>query len=127
LFGLLWALLDQGGALLLDEPELSLHPEILRYLPQLLARAQRAPSRQSRQLVIGTHSRDLLNDPGIGLDEVLLLQPGREGTTVMTAMEDATIRVLVDQGVPLGEVAPPQTAPRNAFRVALFPVSSSRG
>jgi len=30
--------------------------------------------------MVSTHSFDLLNDPGIGGEEVLLLSPGREGT-----------------------------------------------
>ena len=41
LMGLLWAAMDKGGPLLLEEPELSLHPEIVRVLPQMLARVQR--------------------------------------------------------------------------------------
>lgn len=39
LMGLLWAALEGGGPLLLEEPELSLHPEIVRFLPQMFARA----------------------------------------------------------------------------------------
>jgi len=41
LMGLLWATMDGKGPLLLEEPELSLHPEIVRLLPQMLARIQR--------------------------------------------------------------------------------------
>lgn len=33
LMGLLWAVMETGGALLLEEPELSLHTEIVRVLP----------------------------------------------------------------------------------------------
>ena len=40
LIGLLWALLDEGGPLLLEEPELSLHPEIVRHIPSLMATIQ---------------------------------------------------------------------------------------
>jgi predicted ATPase len=41
LIGLLWATLDGTGPLLLEEPELSLHPEVVRYLPAMFARIQR--------------------------------------------------------------------------------------
>ena len=51
--GLLWAAMDKGGPLLLEEPELSLHPEIVRVLPQMLARVQR---RNGRQIFVSTHS-----------------------------------------------------------------------
>ena len=82
LLGLLWAIVDNGGPLLLEEPELSLHPEVVRFLPQMFARMQR---RTGRQIMTSTHSTDLLRDEGIGLDEVLLLTPGPEGTVVRTA------------------------------------------
>jgi predicted ATPase len=64
LLGLLWAVQDGTGPLLLEEPELSLHPDVVRYIPQMLARVQR---RSGRQILISTHSTDLLQDEGIGL------------------------------------------------------------
>ncbi|MEP0845965.1 MAG: AAA family ATPase, partial [Phycisphaerae bacterium] len=72
LMGLLWALLDGNGPLLLEEPELSLHPGVVRYVPQLLARAR---TREPRQILVSTHSPELLEDDGIGTDEVLMLLP----------------------------------------------------
>lgn len=117
LLGLLWSLLDGNGPLLLEEPELSLHPEVIRYVPLLFARLQR---RADRQLLISTHSRDLLSDPGIGLDEVLLFLPSSEGTVVQTAGDDANIRTLLEGDVPLGEIVTPRTAPPNAYQVAEF-------
>jgi hypothetical protein len=74
LLGLLWVVLDGVGPLLLEEPELSLHPEVVRFIPQMFARMQR---RSGRQVMVSTHSTDLLRDEGIGLDEVLLLLPAR--------------------------------------------------
>jgi hypothetical protein len=82
LMGLLWVAMENGGPLLLEEPELSLHPEIVRYLPQMFARVQR---RTGRQIIVSTHSSDLWLDEGIGLDEVLLLRPQAEGTEVQLA------------------------------------------
>ena len=41
LLGFLWSVIEGDGPLLLEEPELSLHPEVVRHLPQLIARAQR--------------------------------------------------------------------------------------
>lgn len=82
LMGLLWASLAGSGPLLLEEPELSLHPDVVRFIPQMFARIQR---RSGRQILISTHSTDLLRDDGIGLDEVLLLEPETEGTSVQPA------------------------------------------
>lgn len=117
LLGLLWTILDGSGPLLLEEPELSLHPEVIRYLPQMLARAQR---RAGRQVLISTHSSELLRDEGIGLHEVLLLQPEAEGTVIRPASEFVEIRALLEGGVNLAEAVIPRTAPANARQLALF-------
>lgn len=117
LMGLLWAVMEGGGSLLLEEPELSLHPEIVRVLPQMLARVQR---RTKRQIFLSTHSPDLLRDEGIGLDEVLLLVPGREGTEVKTAASDEEIRRLLEGGLSLAEIVVPKTRPERVEQLALF-------
>lgn len=118
LLGLLWAVMDGGGPLLLEEPELSLHPELVRLLPQVLARVQR---RTGRQIFLSTHSPDLLRDEGIGLDEVLLLEPGAEGTQVTTAGSHQEIRDLLHGGVSLADVVIPRTRPERAEQLTLFP------
>jgi predicted ATPase len=117
LMGLLWAVLDSQGPLLLEEPELSLHPEIVRLLPQMLARAQR---RTGRQIFLSTHSPELLRDEGIGLDEVLLLRPMTEGTDVSTAGSHREVRDLLVNGIPLAEAVLPLTRPQEAVQLTLF-------
>lgn len=109
--GLLWAMLAGNGPLLLEEPELSLHPEVVRFVPQMFARLQHY---SGRQIFVSTHSTDLLRDDGIGLDEVLLLEPSPEGTKVSPACEFGEIRALLQNGVSLAEAAMPRTRPRNA-------------
>lgn len=117
LMGLLWVVMEKAGPLLLEEPELSLHPEIVRVLPQMLARVQR---RTGRQIFLSTHSPDLLRDDGIGLDEVVLLVPGREGTQVTTAISHHEIRNLLDGGLTLADVVIPRTRPERAEQLPLF-------
>ncbi len=117
LLGLLWAILDGTGPLLLEEPELSLHPEVVRFIPQMFARIQR---RFGRQILVSTQSTDLLRDEGIGLDEVLLLQPGTEGTSVRLASEFAEIEALLEGGVSLAEAVLPRTRPEEVQQLALF-------
>lgn len=117
LMGLLWAVLDGTGPLLLEEPELSLHPEVIRFLPQMFARIQR---RFGRQVMISTHSTDLLSDEGIGVDEVLLLIPGDEGTTVQLAGNYEDVKALLDGGLSLGEAVMPKTSPENVQQLASF-------
>jgi hypothetical protein len=117
LLGLLWATVGGTGPLLLEEPELSLHPEVVRFLPQMFARIQR---RTGRQTLISTQSTDLLRDDGIGLDEVLLLQPGTEGTSVQPASQFAEIRELLQGGLNLAEAVIPRTRPERAQQLTLF-------
>ena len=117
LMGLLWVALDKDGPLLLEEPELSLHPEIVRVLPQMLARVQR---RTGRQIFLSTHSPDILRDEGIGLDEVLLLRPGAEGTEVSAASSDNDIHELLEGGLSLADVVIPKTRPEQAGQLTLF-------
>ena len=117
LMGLLWAVLDGSGPLLLEEPELSLHPEVVRFIPQILARVQR---RTGRQIALSTHSSDLLHDRGIGLDEVLLLLPKGEGTSVEPATNFQDVRALLEGGLSLADVIMPRTRPESADQLALF-------
>lgn len=117
LMGLLWATLDGSGPLLLEEPELSLHPEVVRFLPQMFARIQR---RTGRQVLISTHSPDLLRDEGIGVDEVLLLIPSPEGTQINRASDLSEVDALLKGGVSLADSVIPLTRPTNAEQLALF-------
>ena len=117
LLGLLWAALDGTGPLLLEEPELSLHPEVIRFIPQMFARIQQ---RTGRQVLISTHSSDLLRDEGIGLDEALLLQPGPEGTSVDTTASFREIKTLLEGGLSLADAVLPKTRPRHAEQLTLF-------
>ncbi|HVC92946.1 MAG TPA: AAA family ATPase [Pirellulales bacterium] len=117
LMGLLWITLSSNGPLLLEEPELSLHPEVVRYIPQMFARIQR---RTGRQIMISTHAPELLRDEGIGLDEALLLEPGTEGTSVHCASEIAEVKDLLDSGLTLADAVVPRTRPSKAEQLSLF-------
>jgi hypothetical protein len=116
LIGLLWAhLVSPSGPLILEEPELSLHPEVVRYLPQMLARMQ---NRRGQQILLSTHSPDLLRDEGIGLDEVLLFIPTEEGTVVRPASSFEEIVALLEGGVDLPDAVLPSTRPAAADQLA---------
>lgn len=117
LLGLLWVILDAAGPLLLEEPELSLHPEVIRHLPAMFARMQQ---RTGRQVLVSSHSADLLHDEGIGLDEVLVLKPETEGTRVGLASDFAQVRALVEGGLSLADAVLPETRPPRAEQLSLF-------
>ena len=117
LLGLLWAVLDGSGPLLLEEPELSLHPAVVQVIPAMFSRVQR---RVGRQILVSTHSGDLLRDDGVGLNEALLLEPSSEGTFVRPASSFEKIKALVGGGVSLADAVIPWTQPKRVLQLALF-------
>lgn len=120
LMGLLWSLLEGSGPILLEEPELSLHPEIVRYVPQLMLHVQRGRKRAVRQVLLSTHSSDILRDEGIAADEVLLFIPSEEGSEVQVGAEIAEVRQLLEAGLTAAEVVIPRTRPPDARQLSLF-------
>jgi predicted ATPase len=117
LIGLLWSLLESDSMLLLEEPELSLNSGIVRKLPALMYRIQR---QKKRQIMISTHSSDLLSDPGIGGEEVLLLTPSEEGTRVELASSIQEIKDLLEGGLTIADAALPKTIPREIRQLDLY-------
>jgi ABC-type branched-subunit amino acid transport system ATPase component len=117
LLGLLWGFLDGTAPLLLEEPELSLHTAVVRHIPQMLARLSR---KSDRQVLVSTHSADLLSDEGIGAEEVLVLEPLKEGTRVEVAKNVSEILDLLEGGLSVADAVIPRTAPRGADQLALF-------
>lgn len=120
LMGLLWALLDGMGPLLLEEPELSLHPEIVRHVPQMMRRAQRERKRAARQIFLSTHSSDLLRDQGIAADEILLVAPSPDGSTVQVGANIDEVRQLLAHGLTAADVIIPRTRPDHVEQLSLF-------
>ena len=117
LLGLLWVFLDGSAPLLLEEPELSLHTAVVRYLPSMLASLYH---RTGRQVLVSSHSADLLNDQGIDPSEVLMLQPTAEGSEIKPASHDLEVRRLVETGMTVGRAALPRTAPPKMEPLLLY-------
>jgi predicted ATPase len=117
LIGLLWSLLEGESLLLLEEPELSLNSGVVRKLPSLLHRVQR---QKKRQIILSTHSVDLLSDRGIGGEEVLLLTPSVEGTRVEPAASIKEVRHLLETGLSIAEAALPRIVPADVQQLDLF-------
>lgn len=117
LIGLLWSLLESDSLLLLEEPELSLNSGIVRKIPALIHRMQR---QRRRQIVVSTHSADLLSDMGIAGEEVLLLTPSIEGTKVELASSIKEVRMMLEHGASVADAALPRTVPENIHQFDLF-------
>ena len=120
LMGLLWALLDGMGPLLLEEPELSLHHEIVRHIPQMMIHVQRRRKSPIRQVFLSTHSIALLDDEDIAADEVLMVVPSENGSNVQRGADIVEIKQLLETGLTAAEVVIPHTSPGNAVQLSLF-------
>ena len=119
LIGLLWALQEGEGLLLLEEPELSLNDAIVGHVPLMIERVlrQRKKGALLRQLLISTHSETLIEavtDPAA----VLLLEPGDNGTIVRAPNEDE--RQQLEHGLNAAEVLLPKTRPADIEQMGLF-------
>lgn len=117
LFAFLWSLLDGTGPLLLEEPELSLHPGVVRNLVSVCASLL---GDSERQLFISTHSIELLSDESIAPEEVVMLIPGKQGTEILVASDDEQIRALLEGGLTIGDTVFPATDPPNS---SLLPIA----
>lgn len=114
LIGLFWALLERGGLLLLEEPEISLNRDIILRLAGTIYSLSRPSQRrrdgerhsERRQVILTTHSSDLLCDRGIDGWEVFYITPGKDGATVNALAHDPEIRQVLSAGVMPGEIAP---------------------
>ena len=108
LIGLLWSLIGGKGILLLEEPELSLHTAIVEQLPELFHSVQRS---RKRQIIITTHSAELLSGRGISLSEILMLHTKGEGTEAKSAADSREIVSLLKEGLTPAEAVLPYTRP----------------
>lgn len=117
LIGLLWSLQDGDGLLLLEEPELSLNGAIVSKIPALIYKLQKP---KKRQVLITTHSLDLLSDKGISLDEILVLSPSAEGTIVHTASSIPEIKAMLEGGMSPAQAILPRTKPKDINQLTLF-------
>ena len=108
LLAMIWSLLDGNAALLLEEPEISLHAAIVDGLAGFIHHAQR---KRKRQVLLSTHSTELLSDKGISPQEVLLLSPADEGTKVEVCSDLDDVKSALAAGASIGEAVRFRTSP----------------
>jgi predicted ATPase len=116
LLGLLWSLLEGSSLLLIEEPEISLNPAIVREIPAMIQRIQRQTKRR-RQIIISTHSDALLSNPGIDAGGVLVIESKQNGSEIRGI--DETEQGAVLSGFSVAEVMLPATRPPSAMQLSL--------
>ena len=85
-----------------------------------MLRAQRGLKRAVRQVILSTHSSDLLRDEGIAGDEVLLVLPSEEGGGIQVGADIAEVKQMLEVGLTVAEVVIPRTRPANAAQLAFL-------
>ncbi|WP_250497103.1 AAA family ATPase [Caballeronia sp. ATUFL_F1_KS4A] len=119
LIGLLWALQEGEGLLLLEEPELSLNDGIVEHLPLLIDRVlrDRKKRRSSRQVLVSTHSQTLLQGVS-GDSQILLIEPGANGSSIRPPNEEEEAQT--QHGLTPAEVMLPKTRPQRVDQLGLW-------
>lgn len=110
LIGFLFAMLDGTGIILLEEPESNLHSGIVMQIPEFVARIQRE---RKRQVIITTHSYDILSNGGIDAGELVILTPSSEGTAAVNASSLEDIKRMLEAGLTAADIILPRTSPEN--------------
>lgn len=111
LIGFLFAMLDGNGIILLEEPESNLHAAIVSAIPEFVAKIQR---NKLRQVIITTHSYEILSNSGIRAEELIVLTPSQEGTMVQNGASMQTVRTMLEAGLSAADAAMSETKARRA-------------
>jgi predicted ATPase len=119
LIGLLWALQDGTKPILLEEPELSLHSSIIRQLPDIIYQLQKKKSGK-RQVIITTHSYEIVDNKGILADEILLISTdGKEGSNIQPATSFPEIKTYLQCGTSIGNLLVARSTPQHVNQLSL--------
>ncbi len=122
MIALLWSLLERRNTMLLfEEPESSLHAGIVSKLPVLMHHLL-TKAKQKRQIILSTHSAELLSDKAIGGEEVIILSPDKEGTYIRQASSISEIKFLLESGLSIADTVLPHTEPSKTNQLELFDV-----
>ncbi|KTS26047.1 AAA family ATPase [Pantoea sp. CS_6] len=113
LIGLMWSLLEKRQLLLLEEPELSLNSEIVRYIPEIIENTLKG-ARNQKQIIISTHSTPLLSN-NIDGNEIVLFLASENGTTARSPSEDELDAMR--EGFSPAEIMLPLTSPHDIKRI----------
>lgn len=118
LIGLLWALQESEGLLLMEEPELSLNDGIVSHLPLLIDRVLRDRRKRasSRQVLISTHNESLLQSADG--DSLLVIEPSANGSTIRSPNDDEIDQIR--HGLNPAEVLLPKTRLQTVDQLGLW-------
>ena len=100
----------------MEEPELSLHKEVVRQLPVMIEKINRS-RKIKRQVIISTFSEEMLNNQGIGGEEVIRLEPSPDGTKLVSPLDSEEETEQLKNGLTIADVVLPKSSPKNIQRL----------
>ena len=104
-------MIDSAGLTLLEEPETNLHSAIVAQFPEFIAKILRV-RKDMRQVILTTHSFDILSNEGIAGEEVLVLTNTKEGTDVSNVNDIIQIRSMLNAGFTIADAVIPYSMPK---------------
>lgn len=115
MIGFLFAMLDGSGTILLEEPEINLHSCVVAQMPEYIAGIQR---QKGRQVIVTTHSFDILSNQGIGGDEVLFVESSADGSNLVNVSSREDLMVLLDSGLTVADALINKCAPMDVNMIS---------
>jgi len=95
--------------ILLEEPELWLHRKIVEQIPRMIADARRSRKKAGGQIIISTHSSDLLSDKSME-GQFLVLNPGKHGESTSIEMPTNDDLTALKAGMSAADILLPRTS-----------------
>jgi predicted ATPase len=109
LIALVWTLMASDNLILLEEPELSLHRKIVEQIPRMIADARRSRKIAGGQIIVSTHSPDLLSDNSME-GQFLVLNPGKHGESTSIEMPTKEDLIALKAGMSAADILLPRTS-----------------
>lgn len=109
LIALAWTLMASDNLILLEEPELSLHSKIVEQIPRMIADARRSRKKAGGQIIVSTHSPDLLADKSME-GQFLMLNPGSHGESTSIDMPTEQDLAALKTGMSVADILLPRTS-----------------
>lgn len=109
LIALAWTLMASDNLILLEEPELSLHSKIVEQIPRMIADARRSRKKAGGQIIVSTHSPDLLADKSME-GQFLVLNPGSHGESTSIDMPTEQDLAALKAGMSVADILLPRTS-----------------
>lgn len=125
LLSIFWSILEKDTPLLIEEPEIGLHPEAVSFIPGIMRELGRI-SHRPPQLIITTHHPCILKDRTIKPAEIVLLIPDKRGSKVVVGWPKNLIVAFLENRALVTEEVKARLQAEEQLWLPFFPEPISR-